>query len=319
DPRGAPPRGASGAAPGALRAPGRGVQRKSKKSARSADSFCLWRFPFFRKRSNIFRCDYFVTARSCHSGPAAPPVRLHQALAPRAALQPATPSMHQNFLQEELLGVLRWARDLHLTGGAVNRLRHISEVNASLLEQVREVLDRPRRRQELDRLLRRASRQNLCLTEPAAQELAKLAADAKRWLARGMKAKRNWEKEFWALRVPPPGVGLAPSQLLAVCSYTWLPVTLAARCFDSLHVTLAVLVSSLPPAFSTRRPAAEVLREALAHRFRLIRLCAPRSDWTRRWRARLRPLTKKYPPPAPLAVLLLSVFSFLVCNLGFCW
>jgi len=91
--------------------------------------------------------------------------------------------------QEELLGVLRWARDLHLTGGAVNRLRHISEVNASLLEQVREVLDRPRRRQELDRLLRRASRQNLCLTEPAAQELAKLAADAKRWLARGMKAE----------------------------------------------------------------------------------------------------------------------------------
>eukprot|EP00959_Pyramimonas_sp_CCMP1952_P194858 4074742-Pyramimonas_sp.AAC.1 len=59
----------------------------------------------------------------------------------------------------------------------------------------------------------------------------------------------------------------------------------------------AVAVSPLPFAGL----AAEVLRETSAHRFRLIRLCAPRCDWTRRWRVRLRPQTKKISPPESVA------------------
>ena len=48
-----PPRtlsGASGAAPGALRAPRRGVQRRSRKSARTSESLCVWRFFLFYLR-----------------------------------------------------------------------------------------------------------------------------------------------------------------------------------------------------------------------------------------------------------------------------
>ncbi|CAK0830820.1 unnamed protein product [Prorocentrum cordatum] len=71
-----PPGGASGAAPGALRAPGSGVQRRSKNAARSVRSLCLGRLFFLKKgvasQSRVFTghiCSKFfsMTMISCPS------------------------------------------------------------------------------------------------------------------------------------------------------------------------------------------------------------------------------------------------------------